>query len=67
MLRSFVQIAGGAYLYDPVAPGEKSRISILVMHTDGNFMNHSACTEMSNRGLDCRTVSPLANLPGQSR
>ena len=48
--RNYVQIAGGAYLYEPVAPGEKSKIAILVMHSDMNYMNHSACTEMSKRG-----------------
>jgi pimeloyl-ACP methyl ester carboxylesterase len=48
--RTYVQLAGGAYLYEPVAPGEKSHIAILVMHSDGNYMSHSACTEMSMRG-----------------
>ena len=48
--RTYVQVAGGAYLYEPVTPGEKAHIAILVMHSDGNYMNHSACTEMSKRG-----------------
>ena len=48
--RTYAQVAGGAYLYEPATPGEKAHLAILVMHSDGNYMTHSACTEMSKRG-----------------
>jgi pimeloyl-ACP methyl ester carboxylesterase len=48
--RTYVPIAGGAYLYEPIAPGEKSKVAVLVMHSDGNYMNFSACSELSKRG-----------------
>lgn len=39
-----------AVLYEPVVPGEKSQIAILVMHSDRNYLSFSACTELSKRG-----------------
>ena len=55
--RTYVHLAGGAYLYEPIAAGEKSRIAILVMHSDGGYMNFSACSEMSKRGYRVFCVS----------
>ncbi len=62
--RTYVQVAGGAYLYEPVAPGEKAHIAIVVMHSDLNYMNHSACTEMSKRGyrVFCETRNGAGTL-----
>ena len=60
--RTYVQVAGGAYLYEPVVPGEKAHIAIVVMHSDLNYMNHSACTEMSKRGY--RVFCVTRNGPG---
>jgi len=37
-------------LYEPITPGEKSSIGILVMHSGGDYLNFPACTEMSKRG-----------------
>ena len=39
-----------AVLYEPVTPGEKSQIALLVMHSDRNYLSFSACTEMAKRG-----------------
>ena len=56
--RTFVPLAVPAALYEPVAPGEKSHIGVFVMHSGGNYMTHSACTELSKRGY---TVLCAAN------
>ncbi len=37
-------------MYEPVTPGEKSQIAILMMHPDRDYMTHSVSTEMSRRG-----------------
>jgi pimeloyl-ACP methyl ester carboxylesterase len=39
-----------AVLYQPVQPGPKSRIALFVMHADGDYLEFSACTELSKRG-----------------
>ena len=48
--RTYVGLAGGAFLYEPVAPGSKSHLALVVMHSDVNYLNFSACTELSQRG-----------------
>jgi len=49
---SFVHIASGVpgVLYQPVTPGPKSHIALFVMHADGDYLEFSACTELSKRG-----------------
>jgi pimeloyl-ACP methyl ester carboxylesterase len=49
---TFVHPASGvpAVLYQPVQPGPKSRIALFVMHADGDYLEFSACTELSKRG-----------------
>lgn len=49
---TFVHPAPGvpAVLYQPVQPGPKSRIALFVMHADGDYLEFSACTELSKRG-----------------
>ena len=37
-------------LYEPITPGPKSRIAIFVMHYGGDYLQFSACTELSKRG-----------------
>jgi pimeloyl-ACP methyl ester carboxylesterase len=38
------------YLYEPIAPGNKSHIGIFVMHSGVDYTNFSACYELSKRG-----------------
>ena len=56
--RTFVPLSVPAALYEPVAPGEKSHIGVFVMHSGGNYITFSACTELSKRGY---TVLCAAN------
>jgi hypothetical protein len=39
-----------ALLYEPLSAGSKSHIAVVVMHSDVNYLNFSACTELSKRG-----------------
>ncbi len=56
--RTFVPLSVPAALYEPVDPGERSRIGVFVMHSGANYITHSACTELSKRGY---TVLCAAN------
>ena len=49
---TFVPLGMGVpgVLYEPVAPGEKSRIGLFVMHAGADYLTFSACTELSKRG-----------------
>jgi pimeloyl-ACP methyl ester carboxylesterase len=52
---TFVEISNSptlmpGVLYEPVAPGEKSHIAIVMMHPDRDYMTHTVCAEMSKRG-----------------
>jgi hypothetical protein len=49
---TFVSLGRGVpgVLYEPVTPVEKSQIGIFVMHSGGDYLRHSACTELSKRG-----------------
>lgn len=48
----FVHLGRGVpgVLYQPVAPGEKSRIAILIMHSGADYLTFPACTQMASRG-----------------
>src|SRR5580698_5406339 len=37
-------------LYEPIAKGDKSHIGVFVMHNSGDYLDFSACTELSKRG-----------------
>jgi hypothetical protein len=37
-------------LYEPLTPGEKSKIGVFVMHYGGDYLQFPACTELSKRG-----------------
>ena len=49
---SFVHLGGGepGALYEPVNPGPKAQVAVFVMHSAGDYLTHSACTELSKRG-----------------
>lgn len=37
-------------LYEPVTKGDKTQIGVFVMHNSGDYLNFSACGELSKRG-----------------
>jgi hypothetical protein len=49
---TFVKLGQGVpgVLYEPAAPGDKAQIGVFVMHSGGDYLTHSACTELSRRG-----------------
>jgi pimeloyl-ACP methyl ester carboxylesterase len=49
---TFVGLGRGVpgLLYEPVTPDPKSQIGVFVMHSGGDYLRHSACTELSKRG-----------------
>src|SRR5580700_1361522 len=49
---TFVHLGPGVpgVLYEPVTPGPKSAIAVFVMHSSGDYLENSACTELSRRG-----------------
>jgi hypothetical protein len=49
---SFVHLGQGepGVLYEPANPGPKAQIALFVMHSAGDYLTHSACTELSKRG-----------------
>jgi pimeloyl-ACP methyl ester carboxylesterase len=49
---TFVHLAQGvpAVLYEPVRPGAKNAIAVVSMHSNGDYLEHSSCTELSKRG-----------------
>ena len=50
--RSFVRLANGvpAVLYTPAALMAKSRIAVFAMHSNADYLEFSACTELAARG-----------------
>jgi len=49
---TFVKLGQGVpgVLYEPAAPGDKAQIGVFVMHSGGDYLTHSACSELSRRG-----------------
>ncbi|WP_221774098.1 DUF1749 domain-containing protein [Novosphingobium flavum] len=49
---TFVHLAQGvpAVLYEPVKRSPKNAIAVLSMHSNGDYLEHSSCTELSKRG-----------------
>jgi hypothetical protein len=49
---TFVRLGNGVpgVLYEPVTPGPKSEIAVFVMHATGDYLQFSACSELSKRG-----------------
>lgn len=52
VVRSYVPLANGApgVLYEPARPGPKAAIAFYLMHASGDYLNFSACYELSQRG-----------------
>ena len=50
---TFVRLGPGvpAVLYEPVTPGAKSEIAVFAMHSGADYLQFSACTELSRRGF----------------
>jgi len=49
---TFVHLAQGVpgVLYEPAKPGAKSAIAVVAMHSNADYLEFSACTELSRRG-----------------
>jgi hypothetical protein len=49
---TFIYLGSGVpgVLYEPTEPGPKAQIGLFVMHSGADYLNHSACTELSKRG-----------------
>lgn len=49
---TFVHLGNGApaVLYEPANPGPKAQIAVIAMHSAGDYLTHSSCTELSHRG-----------------
>ena len=57
-------------LYEPVTRGDKSRIGILVMHSDSDYLDQSAGPELAGRGytvLCANPADPAQSLSGKVR
>lgn len=50
--RTFVHLANGvpAVLYEPANPGPKAQIAVFAMHSGADYLEFSACSELSQRG-----------------
>ena len=48
----FVHLANGVpgAFYEPTDPGPKAQIAVFLMHSAGDYLTHSGCTELSKRG-----------------
>ncbi len=49
---NYVRLANGVpgVLYEPINAGPKSEIGLFVMHASGDYLNFSACGQLSQRG-----------------
>lgn len=61
--RAYVPLGPGVpgVLYQPVNPGAKSRIAVVVMH-GADYLTFPACTELSKRGYRVLCANPAAGL-----
>src|SRR5579863_24801 len=64
---TFVHLGNGepGVLYEPKNPGPKAQIAVLAMHTANDFLNHSACTELSKRGYRVLCVNNSNSKSGE--
>lgn len=65
---TFVRLGPGVpgVLYEPVTPVDKSQIGIFVMHSGGDYLTHSSCTELSKRGYRVLCANNTTSKAGTS-
>jgi hypothetical protein len=63
---TFVRLGPGvpAVLYEPLTPGPKADIGVFVMHSSGDYLQFSACTELSARGYRVLCANNTNNKAG---
>ncbi len=65
---TFVRLGNGVpgLLYEPVTPGGRAEIGIFVMHAEGDYLQFSACAELSKRGYRVLCANNSASKSGFS-
>ena len=53
-------------LYEPVAKSGKSQIGVFVMHNSGDYLEFSACTELSKRGYTVLCANNSTSAAGEN-
>lgn len=63
---TFVRLGSGVpgVLYEPASPGPKGEIGVFVMHSSGDYLQFSACTELSKRGYRVLCANNTNNKAG---
>ncbi len=64
--QTFIHLDRGepAVLYTPAVKGPKSHIAVFVMHSTGDYLSFSACTELSQRGYTVFCVNNATDKSG---
>lgn len=65
---TFVRLGSGVpgVLYEPVNTGPKSGIAVFVMHAESDYLQFSACTELSKRGYRVLCANNSASKSGNN-
>jgi hypothetical protein len=63
---TFVRLGPGVpgVLYEPLSPGPKAEIGIFVMHAEGDYLQMSACSELTKRGYRVLCANNSASKSG---
>jgi hypothetical protein len=63
---TFVRLGSGVpgVLYEPMTPGPKAEIGVFVMHSAADYLQFSACTELSRRGYRVLCANNTTNKAG---
>ena len=63
---TFVRLGSGVpgVLYEPLTPGPKAEIGVFVMHSANDYLQFSACTELSRRGYRVLCANNTTNKAG---
>jgi len=64
---TFVHLGNGepGVLYEPKNPGPKAQIAVFAMHSAGDYLTHSSCTELSKRGYRVLCVNNSNSKSGE--